>query len=80
MNNGPRKGAQAKTFATLKAMPSIDAWQLHRTLNPGAENMADERIANLDESTSAYIKVSADTDGSFTVSNGRTGFKKSYRR
>jgi len=80
MNNGPRKGAQAKTFVTLKAMPSIDAWQLHRTLNPGAENMADERIANLDESTSAYIKVSADTDGSFTVSNGRTGFKKSYRR
>lgn len=78
-NNGPRKGAQAPTLATIRQM-SIDGWQLHRTLNRGAENMPDERIANLDETTSAWIKVSANADGSFTVTNGRTGVSKSYRR
>ena len=79
-NNGPRKGAQAPTLATIRQMPSIDGWQLHRTLNRGAENVPDERIANLDETTSAWIKISANADGSFTVMNGRTGVSKSYRR
>lgn len=79
-NNGPRKGAQAQTLATIRQMPSIDGWQLHRTLNRGAENMPDERIANLSDSTAAWIKVSANADGSFTVTNGRTGVSKSYRR
>ena len=61
-------------------MPSIDGWQLHRSLNRGAENVPDERIANLDETTSAWIKISASADGSFTVTNGRTGVSKAYRR
>ena len=79
-NNGPRKGAQARTFATLRAMPTIDGWQLHRTGNPGVENFSDDRIANLDESTSAWLKVSARPDGSFTVTNGRTGQSTAYPR
>ena len=79
-SNGPRKGAQAATLATISQMPSIDGWQLHRTLNTGAENMPDERIANLDTTTTAWIKISANVDGSFTVTNGRTGVSKSYRR
>lgn len=78
-NNGSRKGAQADTLATVKKM-GIDGWQLHRTGNPGAENNPDERIANLDESTSAWIKISAKDDGSFTVTNGRTGTAKTYKR
>lgn len=77
--NGPRKGAQAETVATLKQFPSIETWQLHRTLNAGVENTADERIANLDETTSAWIKLSANADGSFTMTNGRTGTSKAYR-
>ncbi|MGH7618590.1 MAG: ComEC/Rec2 family competence protein [Gemmatimonadaceae bacterium] len=80
MSNGPHKGGQAQTLATIRQMPSIDGWQLHRSLNRGAENMPDEHIANLDESTSAWLKVSANADGSFTVTNGRTGVSKSYRR
>jgi hypothetical protein len=79
-NNGPRKGAQARTIAAIRQMPSIDGWQLHRTTYATAENVPDERIANLDESTSAWIKISAKADGSFTVTNGRTGGSKSYRR
>jgi hypothetical protein len=43
-------------------------------------NTTDARIANLDETTSAWIKVSANADGSFVVTNGRTGQSKSYRR
>lgn len=79
-NNGPRKGAQAETFATLRAYPAIALWQLHRSLNTGAQNMPDERIANLDESTSAWLKLSARADGSFTITNGRTGLTTNYPR
>lgn len=78
-NNGPRKGAQAATLAVIKTM-GIDGWQLHRTSNPGAENNPDDRLANLDETTSAWIKISAKDDGSFTVTNGRNGYFKTYKR
>ena len=80
MNNGPRKGAQARTFATIRAIATLVGWQLHRSGNPGVENFADARIANLDDSTSAWIKVSASADGSFTVTNGRTGQSTAYPR
>ena len=53
-------------------------WQLHRSRIAGAQNFADERIANLDETTAHWIKASASEDGSFTVTNGRTGATKSY--
>ena len=36
-------------------------------------------IANLDESAAHYIKVSAQRDGSFTVTNSRTKQTKSYK-
>lgn len=70
-SNAGRKGAQAETFRTLRQF-GVDGWQLHRTTNPGAENMPERQIANLDMSTSAWIKLSANRDGSFTVTNGRT--------
>ncbi|MEN9508316.1 MAG: hypothetical protein RLZZ621_879 [Gemmatimonadota bacterium] len=76
-NNGTRKGAQEETLATLRTL-GIDAWQLHKTANPGAVNNPDARIANLDQSTSAWIKLSARTDGSFVVTNGRTGERATY--
>lgn len=76
-SNGTRKGAQAATFNTLRQL-GIAGWQLHRTQNPGAENEPDARIANLDTTTSAWIKLSASRDGSFSVTNGRTGQTTSY--
>ncbi len=79
-NNGPRKGAQPKTLTQVKETPGLDGWQIHRSLNPGAENAPDERLANLDDSTSAWIKASVREDGSFTVANGRTGYSKRYKR
>ncbi len=76
-SNSARKGADPEMFRTLRQM-AIAGWQLHRTGKPGAENMPDAQIANLDTTTAAWIKVSAKPDGSFTVTNGRTKETVSY--
>lgn len=50
--------------------------------NEGGVNLPDPFIANVDEGdrdAGAWLKVSAAEDGSFTVTNGRTGFNKSYK-
>jgi beta-lactamase superfamily II metal-dependent hydrolase len=80
LNNGVRKGGDAATFRLLHSLPSIDVWQLHQSRNPGAENFPDDHIANLDETTSHWIKLSADADGSFSITNGRTGLRKDWTR
>lgn len=81
MNNGATKGGSPEMFATLhKASGIEDVWQLHRSRNQGAENFGDDRIANLDETTGHWLKLSANDDGSFSVTNGRTGVSKSYPR
>jgi beta-lactamase superfamily II metal-dependent hydrolase len=76
-SNSSRKGADAEAFNTIRQL-GIAGWQLHRTAKPDAENMPDAQIANLDTSTAAWIKVSANRDGSFTVTNGRTKETVSY--
>jgi len=84
LNNGRTKGGGAPTLAALhrasEAGPSrlADVWQLHRSSNQGAQNFADGRIANLDESTAHWLKLSASDDGSFSVTNSRTGETKTY--
>jgi len=78
LNNGATKGDAAATFAMLHGLSAVDTWQLHRSKNPEAVNFADERIANLDETTGHWIKLSANADGSFRVTNGRTGARKNY--
>jgi beta-lactamase superfamily II metal-dependent hydrolase len=79
VNNGAVKGGAPELLKTLRASPNAgDAYQLHRSQHPGAENVADDRIANLDTATAHWIKVSAKSDGSFTVLNGRTGATKRY--
>ena len=58
-----------------------DVWQLHKTINYGAENFPDEFVANPTWGATdgaAWLKLSASEDGSFTVTNGRTGWTKSY--
>ena len=81
-NNGPWKGTTATALAQLHAFRGLeDVWQLHRTINDGAENFPDPFIANLlfnDRDGAAWLKLSASDDGSFTVTNGRTGWMKNY--
>jgi beta-lactamase superfamily II metal-dependent hydrolase len=83
MNNGATKGGSPETFETLHQAAASrglqDVWQVDKSSNAGARNFADERIANLDERTGHWIKVSASQDGAFTVTNGRTGEMKAYR-
>jgi competence protein ComEC len=76
VNNGERKGGAPMLLAALRDVPGMDTWQLHRSA--AGENTGDERIANLDETTSHWIKIRAREDGSFTVTNARTGLSKTY--
>jgi competence protein ComEC len=79
MNNGLKKGGSLATYESLHHAPTLeDVWQLHRSEAAGDMNFAAERIANPDESTAHWIKLSAAADGSFRVLNGRTGKWKNY--
>jgi beta-lactamase superfamily II metal-dependent hydrolase len=72
VNNGAVKGGAAETLKTLHGLTGTETWQLHRSEVRGAENFADERIANLSGATANWILVRASQDGSFTVTNHRT--------
>ena len=44
-------------------------------------NVAEERIANVKENCEGkYIKVAAEADGTFVVTNSRTGVQKTYSK
>jgi competence protein ComEC len=91
-NNGPRKGLGGPTGAARQVftdhyqrimdVPGLeDLWQVHRSLFDGARNTTEERIANLTDTDTCeghWLKVAVRPDGAFTVTNGRTGFAKSY--
>ena len=79
-NNGIKKGAIQPTIQTINSSPGLeDLWQLHFSMLGNQQNGPEEFIANLgDVDTGHWIKVSAQADGSFTVTNGRTGDTKSY--
>jgi beta-lactamase superfamily II metal-dependent hydrolase len=81
MNNGATKGGTAEALQVIRSSPGLeDVWQLHYAKNaPAAENSAEALIANPDESTAHWIKLSADAAGSFVVTNGRNGHTKTYR-
>jgi len=79
VNNGEKKGGAGDALAALqRAKPPMDVWQLHRSADAGAANTKPARIANLDESTGHWIKVSASEDGAFSVTNARTGETTRY--
>ncbi len=80
VNNGAVKGGSPEVFANLRRAPGLQAaWQLHRSMNEGVVNLADSQIANLDETTGYWIKVRANQNGAFTVTNGRTGVTKTFK-
>jgi beta-lactamase superfamily II metal-dependent hydrolase len=80
MNNGAKKGGSPEAWQTIHSSPGLeDLWQLHFATDGGEDhNVAPAFIANLDENTSFNILVSASSDGSFTVTNPRTGTTKRY--
>jgi hypothetical protein len=84
VNNGARKGFSNDGYDTIAKIRGIeDIWQGHRgEANDAAHNTAEEKIANLSgvaaEDKGYWIKASIAADGSFTVTNARNNFSKSY--
>ena len=81
MNNGAKKGGSKAAWQIVRDSPGLqDLWQVHHAVDGGDDhNSPEPLIANLDESTAHGIVVSAQADGSFTVTNERTGQTRSYR-
>lgn len=81
VNNGAYKGGTAAGLLSLRGAPGLDVWQLHRSGSDGVENAPDAFIANMtddEHDPAAWIKLSAAENGSFTVTNGRTRWTKTY--
>jgi hypothetical protein len=82
MNNNPTKGGTPGTFQIVKSSPGLeDLWQLHYSEFVAKDVQSpDNFIANFtNDDGGSHIKVTARSDGSFTVKNGRNGFTKEYR-
>jgi competence protein ComEC len=82
MNNGAHKGGKPVAWQTVHSSPGLQAlWQLHTAEDPGSKNSPEQYIANpAGDGDGAYIKVVASRNGSFSVTNSRTGFTKQYQR
>jgi len=82
MNNGARKGGSPDAWQIVKDSPGLeDLWQLHYAMEGGKEhNVPDPFIANVDEHCQgSYLKLTADSNGTFTVWNSRNKFQKVYK-
>jgi competence protein ComEC len=84
VNNGIRKGGQPETMSVLHSSPGLeDIWQGHVAQLSGPEHQVPALfVSNIvddpQHSPAYWIKLSAQPDGSFTVTNSRNGFSKRY--
>jgi competence protein ComEC len=81
MNNGATKGGSPEAWQTIHNSPGLrDIWQLHyATAGGDANNAPDAFIANRDQQEGNWIKLSAESNGRFTVVNSRNGKSKTYQ-
>jgi hypothetical protein len=82
LDNSGRKFYEVDTFNTVKSSPGFeDYWQLHYyTAGTEKTNTAPDFIANLADSPDGkWIKVSAESNGTFTITNARNNFTKTYK-
>jgi beta-lactamase superfamily II metal-dependent hydrolase len=83
MDNGAHKAGSPEAWQTVHEGPGLeDLWMLHTAEgSDAAHNSAEAVIANVKGGADgAYLKVVASADGSFSVTNSRTGFTKQYPR
>jgi beta-lactamase superfamily II metal-dependent hydrolase len=81
MDNGAKKGGSTPVLKAIKAAPGLETlWQLHYSEEGGEENNTDASyIANLQGPDAAHeLQLVGSKDGSFEVTNTRTGFSKHY--
>lgn len=83
MDNGGHKAGSPEAWQTVHESPGLeDLWMLHTAEGSDiAHNSYPNLIANLKGGTDgAWLKVVAKRNGSFSVTNGRTGETKEYAR
>ena len=83
LDNGARKGATPAAWQIVHDSPGLeDLWQLHYAAQSDRNhNVPEDHIANPKENCEGkYFKVSADPDGAFTLTNSRTGARKTYAK
>ena len=82
MNNGAHKAGSPEAWQTVHDSPGMqDLYMLHTAEgSDAAHNSPEALIANPKGSSAdgAYFKVLANADGSFSVTNSRTGQRKQY--
>jgi competence protein ComEC len=83
MNNGAHKGGSPDAWETVHTSPGLeDLYMLHTAEgSDAAHNSAEDLIANpkgAGAPDGQYFKVVAQTNGSFSVTNSRTGKTKEY--
>jgi competence protein ComEC len=83
INNGPRKGGEARSFATMRSVKEIQAiYQVHRNVRTTEkDNAPSDFVANDEEACQGeFIKVSVDSSGkSYSVSIPSKQISRSYR-
>lgn len=90
MNNGPKKGGQPGTFASIKTAKSVQAlFQVHQSYNvPAGDNAAPEFVANHDNFTGPdaakcpgnIVKMVVAADGkSYTISVPANNFSRTFK-
>lgn len=80
-DNGARKGASPAAWQIVHDSPGIeDLWQLHYAAESDMDHNVDpDHIANVKENCEGKpFKVIVEPDGSFTLTNTRTGKEKKY--
>jgi competence protein ComEC len=83
IDNGPRKGSSPAAWQIVHDSPGLeDLYQLHYAAESDKEHNIDpERIANVKENCEGKsIKVTASQDGTFSITNTRTGVQKTYAK
>jgi competence protein ComEC len=81
MDNGAHKAGSPEAWQTVHESPGLeDLWMLHTAEDSdSAHNSAEALIANLKGGSDGnYLKVIASPDGSFSITNSRTGQTKNY--
>jgi len=93
MYNGAKKGNMPPVVQVLRTSPGLkDVWQMHYSVdNSKEDNAPADLIANPQEQPDPqsfgfvlgdqgnYLKISAQADGTFTVTNSRNGVSRTYK-
>lgn len=82
MDNGEKKGGSTPVFKTLAATQGLETlWQLHSSAEAGPLNAPAAYIANLlGTDPGNYLELLVAPNGSFQITNSRTGATKAYAK